>query len=139
MHNLKQNLKVDALIGPQVKSTAGAVATPSGNWREMGMYRKGLLICSAVLSEGKTAVCQGRMASAADGSDAANLGDAVTLTGGTGGSTEVALIPFDVSELDHDAATVLNFVGVTMTTNEDGDAVSAVLIRDGERYGAVEN
>lgn len=134
MQNLDQNLRVDNLVTPQDVATATEVSTNSSMFRSMAKYRKGLIVVIAHLTEDKTAIAQLKSAEDADGTSEGDVsGKTVTLTGDTGGSEEVGTIEFDVNDLignDEDE----HFVGVDITTNENGDDVAAVLIRGAARH-----
>ena len=131
--NTEQRVQRDALLGPQDVATAGAVT--SAVYYDMAGFRGGAAVCMATLTEAKTALCRLMQATAEDGTDEKEVsGDdfAVTLTGGTGGSEEIDAVEFKVQDLD--LINDFRFVGVKITTNQDGDDVSASLERHDSRY-----
>ena len=135
MQNLNQELRVDNLVTPQDISSSGTVTTNSGMFRSMAQYRKGLVVVTAYLTSAKTAVAQLKSAEDADGASSGNISSKTcTLTALTSSvRNQVGTIEFDVSDLignDEDE----DFVGVSITTIEDGDDVSAVLVRGAARY-----
>lgn len=134
MQNLQQEVRVDNLVTPQDVATAGTVNTNTGMYRSMENYRKGLVVITAHLTNTKTAVCQLTCSSAATATGKANVtGKTVTLTGATGALEQVGSIEVDVNDLTAIDATKY-FVGVDITTNQNGDDVAAVLVRGAARY-----
>lgn len=134
MQNLEHNLRVDNLVTPQDIATAGTVNTNTAMYRSMKLYRKGLVVITAHLTDTKTCVAQLTCSSAAAVAGKANVtGKTVTLTGTTAAPEQVGVIEFDVNDLVAIAAAKF-FAGVDLTTNENGDDVSAVLVRGAARY-----
>lgn len=134
MQNLDQESRCDNLITPQDVASAGTVSTNSNMYRSMAKYRKGLVIVTAHLADGETATGQLQSAEDAAGTSAGNVsGKTCTLTGTTAAPEQVGQIEFDVTELyenDNDEI----FVGVTITTTNNGDDVAATLVRSAARY-----
>ena len=133
--NLDHELRCDNLITPQDVASATEVSTNTGGYLSMENYRKGLVIISAHLGAAATATAQLTCSTAATEAGKADVsGFTVTLTGDEGGSDEYDCIAFDVSDLD--IANSKYFVGVDVTTDNNGDDVSAVLVRGAARYYA---
>jgi len=133
MNDLNQELRVDSVVSPQNVPVATTISTNTGMYRSMSKYRKGLIVVSAYLTDTKTAIGQLTCASDANGTGKTNVsGKTVTLTGTTANPSKVGAIEFDASDLDLDNNKY--FVGVDITTNQDGDDVAAVLIRGAARY-----
>lgn len=137
MQNLDHELRCDNLVTPQ--DCNGGVATNANMWRSMKLYRKGLIVVTAALTDTKQVVAQLRCAkTAAGGSPADVSGKTVTLTGATATTlNQVDQIEFDVSDLD--LANDRIFVGVTLTGNQASDLEGATLIRGAARYYKGEN
>lgn len=134
MQNLNEELRVDNLVTPQDVPTATTVNTNTGMYRSMAKYRKGLVVVTAYLSNTKTAIAQLTCSSAATATGKTNVtSKTVTLTGTTAAPNQVGVIEFDVNDLIAEGAT-LYYVGVDITTNQNGDDVSAVLVRGANRY-----
>lgn len=135
MQNLNQELRVDNLVTPQDVATAGTVNTNAGMYRSMKLYRKGLVVVTAHLTNLKTCVAQLTcdVGATATAGKANVTGKTVTLTGTTAAPEQVGVIEFDVNDLTAIAATKF-FAGVDLTTNQNGDDVSAVLVRGAARY-----
>ena len=133
MNDLNQELRVDSVVSPQNVPVATTISTNTGMYRSMSKYRKGLIVVSAYLTDTKTAIGQLTCANDANGTGKTNVsGKTVTLTGTTANPSKVGAIEFDASDLDLDNNKY--FVGVDITTNQDGDDVAAVLIRGAARY-----
>jgi hypothetical protein len=133
MQDIAQEVRCDNLVTPQVVGAA-TVNTNTGMYRSMAKYRKGLVIITATLTNGKTCIAQLTCSSAATAANKANIsGKTVTLTGSLGALNQVGVIEFDVNDLTaNDEDTY--FVGVDLTGNQAGDAGAAVLIRSAARY-----
>ena len=133
MNDLNQELRIDNIISPQDVAVAGTVSTNTNMYRSMSKYRKGLIVISGYLTNAKTAVGQLTCASDATGTGKANVtSKTVILTGATAAQNQVGSIEFDVSDLD--LASNKYYVGVDITTNQNGDDVAAILIRGAARY-----
>lgn len=133
MNDLNQELRVDNLSSPQDVPVATTISTNAGMYRSMSKYRKGLIVVSAYLTDTKTAIGQLTCASDANGTGKTNVtGKTVTLTGTVGKLDVVGAIEFDASDLDLDNNKY--YVGVDITTNQNGDDIAAVLIRGAARY-----
>ena len=130
IHKISENIKYDKLIKPQ--DVASATTTTCEVWYELSKYDRGMVICQAYLTNTKTAVCTLLQASDASGTGSTTVSAcAVTLTGT--GSHEIGVIDFDAFDL-YDADSTKMFVGVQMVTNQDGDDISACLLRGGASY-----
>ncbi len=133
MQDLAGELRVDNFISPADVSVATTVSTNSNTYRSMSKYRKGLVVITAYLSNGNTAIGQLTCASDSSGTGKTNVsGKTVTLTGLTAARNQVGSIEFDDSDLD--LANNKYYVGVDITTNQNGDDIAAVLIRGAARY-----
>jgi hypothetical protein len=131
MQNAAEDIRVDNLITPQDVAVAGTVNTNTGMYRSMKLYRKGVVVITAHLSNTKTAVAQLTQSTAATATSKDNVsGYTCTLTGTTAVPEQVGMIAFDVSALAADHY----FVGVDITTDNNGDDVAAILIRRSARY-----
>jgi len=131
MGNQEQRSKDYLLITPQDVATAGATATTTyvGVGPE---YKAGKVIVSAHLTATKTAVAALQEATDSSGTSATAVsGKTVTLTGEAGGSDEIGVIEFKASDL----STGYPYVGVTVTTNENGDDICATLLLVEPRKG----
>ena len=134
MQNLQQELRVDNLVTPTDVTSSGTTYTNANMFRSMEKYRKGLVVVTAYLTSGKTAVALLKSADDAAGTSSGTIAaKTCTLTGKTGGTNEVGSIEFDVNDLIANDASE-HFVGVQITTDNDGDDVGAVLIRGAARY-----
>ncbi|MBA7707636.1 hypothetical protein ES703_116512 [subsurface metagenome] len=135
MQNLQHELRVDNLVTPQDVATAATVNTNAGMYRSMAKYRKGLVVVIAHLTNLKTCSAQLTcdVGATATAGKANVTGKTVLLTGTTAAPEQVGVIEFDVNDLTAIAATKF-FVGVDLTTNQDGDDVAAVLVRGAARY-----
>lgn len=134
MNQISQNFDFDNLVTPQDVATAATVNTNTSGYISMVNYRKGTVVVTAHLTNAKTAVCQLTCSSAAAATGKSNVsGKTVTLTGTTAAPEQVGVIDFDVSDLYATGAT-LYFVGVDITTNQNGDDVAAALVRGAARY-----
>ena len=133
MQNLDYELRCDNLVTPQ--DCNGGVATNADMWRSMKLYRKGLVVIVAALTDTKTCIAQLQVATNAAGDDAEDVtSKAVTLTGAAATTlNQVGQIEFDVSDLLAIDATK-HYVGVTLTGNQAGDLEGAALIRGAARY-----
>lgn len=126
-------MRFDNLVTPQDVPTATTVNTNTGLYRSMAKYKKGKVVITAHLSDGKTAIAQLTCSTAATATSKADVsGKTVTLTGSTAVPEQVGVINFDVGDLD--LANGKIFVGVDITTNQNGDDVGAVLVREQDRY-----
>lgn len=133
MNDLQQELRVDNIISPQDVPIAGLISTNTGMYRSMSKYRKGLIVISAHLTDTKTAIGQLTCASDVNGTGKSNIsGKTVTLTGTVANPNQVGSIEFDASDLDLDSNKY--YVGVDITTNQNGDDVAAILVRGAARY-----
>ena len=133
MQNLDYELRCDNLVTPQTPGIGDANTNPD-MYRSMAQYRKGLVIVTADLTDGETAVAQLVCATDAAGTSEDDVaGYTVTLTGGTGDTNEVGQIEFDVSALLA-IADLHSFVGVTITCTGGADEVAAVLVRGAARW-----
>ena len=134
MQNLDQELRVDNLVTPQDVATSGTVNTNSSMFRSMKNYRKGLVVVTAHLGDGKTAVGQLKSADDAAGTSSGTVsGKTCTLTGTAAAPEQVGTIEFDVNDLIGNDASEY-FVGCSVTTDNNGDDVGAVLVRGAARY-----
>lgn len=116
-------------ITPQVVALAGT--TDSVVFYPMNLFHTGVLIGQAELGEADTAVFTLLTADDAAGTNAAATTLTFTLTGGTGGSSEIGSIGFD----QHDTVYQTQiFVGVRCVTDDNDTAISAVLARTDPRY-----
>ena len=130
---MSQRFRFDNLVTPQDVATAGTVNTNAGMYRSMAQYATGTVVITAELTNLKTAVCQLTQSSAATATGKADVsGKTATLTG-SATTSQVGSIDFSDVDLTSAAATKY-FVGVDITTNQNGDDVQAVLIRGGARY-----
>ena len=133
MNDLNQELRIDNIISPQDVAVAGTVSTNTNMYRSMSKYRKGLIVISGYLTNAKTATGQLTCASDATGTGKANVtSKTVILTGTTAAQNQVGSIEFDVSDLD--LTNNKYYVGIDITTNQNGDDVAAILIRGAARY-----
>ena len=133
MQDLAGELRVDNIISPADVPVASTVVTNSNMYRSMSKYRKGLVVITAYLSDGKTAIGQLTCASDSSGTGKTNVsGKTVALTGATLARNQVGSIEFDASDLD--LSNNKYYVGVDITTDQNGDDVAAVLIRGAARY-----
>lgn len=131
MQDGAQDIRVDNLVTPQDVPTATTVNTNTGMYRSMAKYRKGVVVITAHLGNTKTCIAQLTQSTAATATSKDNVsGYTVTLTGTTAIPEQVGMIEFDVSALSADHY----FVGVDLTTDNNGDDVAAVLIRMAPRY-----
>ena len=134
MQNAGEEVRYDNLVTPQDVAAAATVSTNTNMYRSMAKYRKGLVIVTGHLTNLKTAIAQLTCASDAAGTGKTNVtGYACTLTGTTAAPEQVGAIAFDVNALLAIASTK-HFVGVDITTNQNGDDVQAVLVRMAPRY-----
>lgn len=134
MQSIGQNFRLDNLVTPQDVASAGTVNTNTGMYRSMKQYRKGCVVVTAHLTDTKTAIAQLTQSTAATETSKGDVsGFTCTLTGTTAAPEQVGYIEFDVADLTASSATKY-FVGVDITTNQDGDDVSAVLLRGNARY-----
>jgi hypothetical protein len=134
VQDLSQELRIDNLVTPQDIPVAGTVNTNTGMYRSMSKYRKGLVAILAHLSNTKTCVAQLVCGSDASGTGKENvIGKTVTLTGSVASPEQKGVIEFDVNDLIAVSPTKY-YVGVDLTTDQDGDDVAAVLIRGAARY-----
>lgn len=136
MQNLDQNLRVDNLVTPQSSTATATIHTNSDMFRSMAKYRKGLVIVTAELDSADTVTATLKCATNASGSGSANVSATAkvcTLTGQTGGTSEVGTIEFDVSDLTAVAATKY-FVGVDLTPSDGDEFVAVTLVRGAARY-----
>lgn len=126
MMNIKQTILVDDVTGPE--DIASAAETSADLY--VDIRGKGIsfaMLCYAKLTATKTAVCQLTCATDTAGSSKADVtGKTVTMTGATGNSNEPGLIWFEAADLDLDNSKY--FVGVDITTNNNGDNIAAVLL-----------
>ena len=124
--NEEQRSKSYNLVTPQDKSTAGEVHPNSSMYVEVGpKYHGGKVIIIAHLGNTYTAVCNLLEATDITGSGhAAVSGKTVTLTGTTAVPEQIGEIEFKVGDLTDGS----NFVGVSITTDNNGDDVGAVLL-----------
>ena len=133
MQDLAGELRTDNLISPANVPLATTVVTNSNMYRSMSKYRKGLVVITAYLSDSKTAIGQLTCASDSSGTGKTNVsGKTVTLTGATLARNQVGSIEFDVFDLD--LTNNKYYVGVDITTNQNGDDIAAILIRGAARY-----
>jgi hypothetical protein len=133
MQRLDYELRVDNLVTPQsVASTT--VNTNAGMYRDMKLYRKGLVVIVGEIADGQTCVAQLTcdVGATATAGKANVTNKTVTLTGASGATSQVGSIEFDVNDLTAIAATK-HFVGVDLTTDST-QVVSAVLLRGAARY-----
>jgi len=134
MQNLDQELRVDNLVTPQDKSTSGTVNTNTSMFRSMAKYRKGLVVVTAHLSDGQTAVATLKSADDADGTSSGSISTKTcTLTGTTAAPEQVGTIEFDVNDLIANDESEY-FVGCSVVTDYNGDDVSVVLVRGAARW-----
>ena len=131
MDTLSKRVRVDNLVTPQDVAGAGTVNTNTGMYRNMRLYHTGMVVVTAHLANTATAVAQLTQSSAAAAADKANVtGKTVTLTGTTAVPEQVGTIDFSAADL----AVATPYVGVDITTDNAGDDVGAVLIRNTARY-----
>lgn len=131
MHTPSEQFPADYLITPQDVATAGEILPYQ--YYSMANYPIGQVVCQAQLTATKTAIFALMEAtSAAGGSAAAVSGKTVTLTGSDGTIPSIGVIDFNVNDLTDDQTTY--FVGAKCTTNENGDDISACLLRLGGRH-----
>lgn len=136
MNKISENYASANLVTPQDVAAAATVNTNTGMYASMKNYRKGLVVITALLTDTKTAICQLTCSSAATATGKANVtGKTVTLTGTTAIPNQVGVIDFDVSDLYAIDATKF-FVGVDITTNQNGNDVAATLIRGAARHSS---
>ena len=134
VNKLSNHLDSDNLITPQDVATAAEVSTNTGGYVSMANYRKGLVVVTAHLSDTKTAAAQLTCSTAATEAGKLDVtSKTVTLTGTTAAPEQVGVIDFDVSDL-YAMGSTNYFVGVDVTTNENGNDVAAVLIRGAGRH-----
>lgn len=128
------------LITPQDVPTATEINTNTGMYVSLAGHEWGMVICSATLTDTKTAIFELTQSSAAAATGKADVsGKTVTLTGAAATSlNQVGHIFFNVNDLT-DADVDKFFVGVDCTTNENGDDISAVLILGGGDYQSSAN
>lgn len=123
MQNFTNSIKVESIIAPEdiasaAETSADQYVTTVGKGKIMGM------LVHAKLTSTKTAVCQLTCSSDTSGTGKADVsGKTATLTGGT---SKVDIIPFRVEDLDIDNSKI--FAGVDITTNQNNDNISAVLM-----------
>jgi len=116
-----ERIKFQSLTYPD--DVATAAETSSDVYVTMLGQRYGTVIVQAKLTSAKTAVCQLTCASDASGTGKADVsGKTLTLTGA---STSVGCINFEITDLDLDNDKY--FVGVDITTNQNGDNITALL------------
>ena len=132
--SLNQEIRPDNIIYPQAVSPAATVQTNAGMYRSMAKYRMGLMIITAQLTAGKTAIAQLTCASDSSGTGKADVtGKTVTITGTTSVPSQVGTIGFDCSDLTGIDQSKY-WAGCDITTNQDGDSVQSTLIRSAARY-----
>ena len=130
MKDLGGILNLYNMITPQDVATAAETSTRTNGYVSTTGHEYGIMVISAHLTATKTAIAQLTCASDAAGTGKADVsGFTVTLTGATGDSDEVGGISFNVNDLDLDNDKY--FVGVDVTTNEDGDDIAASLALGG--------
>lgn len=140
MQNAAEDIRVDNLVTPQDVPTATTVNTNTGMYRSMKYYRKGVVVIVAHLANTKTCIAQLTQSTAATATSKADVsGYTCTLTGTTAEPEQVGMIAFDVDALAFGSGGTYNatqklFVGVDLTTNNNGDDVAAILIRRAPRY-----
>ncbi len=114
--------------------SAGEVNTISGRYASMEGFEWGIIICTALLTDTKTALFELTQASDVSATGKADVsGKTKTLTGATSLLDQSGGISFNVNDLT-DGDPDKYFVGVDCTTNQGGDLVSAVLMRGGGDY-----
>ena len=133
MQNLDYELRCDNLITPQ-DCNAGVNTNPA-MWRGMTLYRKGLVIVIAALTDTETCLAQLTCAENAAGDGVQDVAGFTVLLTGAAATTlnQVGQIEFDVSDLLA-IDTENPYVGVTLTSSQAGDLSSAVLVRGAARY-----
>lgn len=113
---------------------AQEVNTITGRYVSMAGFEWGIIICTALLTDTKTAIFELTQSSAAAATGKADVsGKTKTLTGATSLLDQSGGISFNVNDLT-DGDPDKYFVGVDCTTNQAGDLVSAVLMRGGGDY-----
>ena len=131
---LSDQFRIDNLVTPQDVASAAEVSTNTSMYRSMAKYAHGTVVIVAHLTNLKTAIAQLTQASAAGGTSKGDVsGFTVTLTGTTAAPEQVGTIDFNATDLQVSVDGEY-FVGVDITTNQDGDDVAAVLVRAGARY-----
>lgn len=124
--NIKQTIREDTIIGPE--DIATAAETSAATYVDIRGKGKSLAVrIHAKLTATKTAVCELTCATNAGGTNKADVsGKTVTLTGASGGSSPTGMIWFEPADLDLDNSKY--FVGVDITTNQNGDNIEASLL-----------
>jgi len=126
----------DNLVSPQDVAVAATVSTNTNMYRSMAKYDYGTVVVTALLTNLKTCIAQLTQATDAAGTSKGNVsGFTCTLTGAAAGTglNQVGTIDFTAADLQASVDGEY-FVGVDLTTNQNGDDVQAVLIRGGARY-----
>jgi hypothetical protein len=128
------------VITPQDIASATEVNTNTGMYVSMVGHEWGVMVCSATLTDTKTAIFELTQASDASATGKADVsGKTVTLTGAAASSlNQVGHIFFNVNDLT-DASETKHFVGCDCTTNQNGDDVSVVLLLGGGDYQSSSN
>jgi len=123
MANLDETLQFNTVKLPEEVDTAAA--TEPDAWVDIRTRGKSLaMVVHANLTSAKTAVCQLTCATDAAGTSVEDVtGKTLTLTGGTSVMGSIWFVPTDL-----DLVNSKFFVGVTITTNENGDDIEAHLV-----------
>jgi len=121
---------------------AAEVNTLANGYISMVGHEWGVIVCSATLTDTKTAIFEMTQASDVAGTGKADVsGFTKTLTGAAGttrGLYPVGQIDFNVNDLT-DASETKHFVGVDCTTDQATDLASAVLYLGGGDYQSSDN
>ncbi len=119
MFIIGEKIKKQSVIYPEDVPTA--IEVSSDVYVSMLGIRYATMNIQAKLTSAKTAVCQLTCASDASGTGKADVsGKTLTLTGGT---SSIGCIDFEINDLALDSDKY--FVGVDVTTNQNGDNISA--------------
>lgn len=122
MANLDQTILFESVKLPEEIDTAAETACDA--WVDVRGKGKSLaVVIHANLTATKTAVCELTCATDAAGTAVEDVsGKTITLTGGTSKIGSIWFVPTDL-----DLVNSKFFVGVSITTNEDGDDIEAHL------------